>query len=201
MWYVIKDDQQMGPFDTDNLRYMHNHGKLDAACVVKEAASGRELSASELQAVLNPRSVQPTAPPPVVSPVAASHPQPTLQVPQGYYQPPQTHRHYAPPDPKQDPLRFVIPVNPSGLAIAAGYLGIFSMIGIAAPFAIIVGYLAIRDCQANPSKTGIGRAWFGLIAGVLFTIFYLWVLTANPFAPDPYTPSEVVPPTYGIPES
>lgn len=209
MWYVVKDGQPMGPFDTDNLRYMHNHGKLGEDCIVREAASGRDLSAEELKGVLNPRTIQATVPPPVVTaaPVAESpapsYPQPmqTAQphMPQGYYQQPQPHRQYAAPNPKDDPMRFVIPVNPSGLALAAGYLGIFAMTGVVAPIAIIFGYLGIRDCQNNPTKTGIGRAWFGLVAGVIFTLVYLWILIAKPFDGDPYSPGEVVPPTYDAP--
>jgi hypothetical protein len=66
-------------------------------------------------------------------------------------------------------IRMLIPVDRSGLAIAAGYLGLFSVLCLPAPIAVWVGVLAIRDIKANPTKHGLGRAWFGIIMGVLGT--------------------------------
>ena len=77
----------------------------------------------------------------------------------------------------QDPfLRMVIPVGRSGLAVAAGYLGLFSLIFFPAPFALGVGLLAIRDLRRHPEKHGMGRAVFGVVMGGLFTLFLLAIL-------------------------
>lgn len=71
-------------------------------------------------------------------------------------------------------MRLLLPVGRSGWAIAAGYLGLFSMVILPAPIAIIVSLIAIRDIRkskldAHP-KRGLGRAIFGLLMGVIFTL-------------------------------
>ncbi|MEI8281758.1 MAG: DUF4190 domain-containing protein, partial [Armatimonadota bacterium] len=52
-------------------------------------------------------------------------------------------------------------------ALLAGYLGLGSVLLIFAPFALAAGILGLRDIKANPTKTGKGRAWFGIIMGTL----------------------------------
>jgi hypothetical protein len=79
-------------------------------------------------------------------------------------------------------MRMLLPVGRSGLAIAAGYLGLFSFLVIPAPIALIISVLAIRDIKRNPKIHGMGRAIFGLVAGILGTIalvFFAAVLIAN----------------------
>jgi hypothetical protein len=75
-------------------------------------------------------------------------------------------------------MRLLLPVGRSRLAIAAGYLGIFSLIPIFGPIAIIVGVLAIRDISAHPDKHGMGRAIFGIVAGAFTTLVMLVMLIA-----------------------
>ncbi|MEO7589827.1 MAG: hypothetical protein ABI134_01325 [Byssovorax sp.] len=75
-------------------------------------------------------------------------------------------------------MRSILPVGRSGLAIAAGYLGIFSLIPIFGPIAILVGVLAIRDLKAHPDKYGMGRAIFGIVAGAIATLFVLMMIFA-----------------------
>lgn len=76
-------------------------------------------------------------------------------------------------DAHNDPLRFVIPVNPSAWAIASGYLGLFSVLGVFAPFALFTGIMAILEIKRHPEKTGIGRARFGIVMGAIFTVLFL----------------------------
>lgn len=69
---------------------------------------------------------------------------------------------------QDDPLlRMVLPIGRSGLAIAAGYLGLFSFIVIPAPLALLISILALKDIKKNPKKLGKGRAIFGLVMGIL----------------------------------
>lgn len=82
----------------------------------------------------------------------------------------------APPDAA---LRMLLPIGRSGWAIAAGYLGLFSPIAIFAPFAVVCGILALRDLEKHPEKVGRGRAWFGIIAGALFTLLLVAFLIAR----------------------
>ncbi len=71
-------------------------------------------------------------------------------------------------------IRMLLPVGRSGLAIAAGYLGLFGFLIVPAPLALIVSILAILDIRKSRStpkpKYGMGRAIFGLIVGILGTI-------------------------------
>ena len=55
-------------------------------------------------------------------------------------------------------LRFILPVGRSGYAIAAGYLGLFSLIVFPAPLALLFGILAVGDIRRHPKKLGMGRA-------------------------------------------
>jgi hypothetical protein len=73
-------------------------------------------------------------------------------------------------------LRFVLPVGRSGWAIAAGYLALFSVLCLPAPFALLAGIMAIREMRRDPSKHGMGRAVFGIIMGGIGTaLFLLWL--------------------------
>ena len=71
-------------------------------------------------------------------------------------------------------MRMLLPVGRSGWAIAAGYLGLFCLIVIPAPVALIVSIIAIRDIRKSRKtsypKHGMGRAIFGLIAGAAGTL-------------------------------
>ncbi len=67
-------------------------------------------------------------------------------------------------------MRFLLPVGRSGWAIAAGYLGLFSVGLVLAPIAIIVSIVALRDLKMNPKKFGKGRAIFGLVMGILGSV-------------------------------
>jgi hypothetical protein len=72
-------------------------------------------------------------------------------------------------------MRHIMPGSDlSGWAIAAGYLGLISLVLIPAPFAILTGAVALRDIGRNPTKRGLGRAWFGLVMGMLGTIGLFW---------------------------
>ena len=81
-----------------------------------------------------------------------------------------------PPDLTVDPSlgeRMMMPVGLSGWAIAAGYAGLLSPLGIFAPLAIFCGIMAIRDMKRNPKLHGMGRAVFGLVMGGLGSVLLL----------------------------
>jgi hypothetical protein len=80
---------------------------------------------------------------------------------------------------EDDPMiRMLIPVGRSGWAIAAGYAGLFAALFFPAPLAIVLGIVAIRDIKKNPKKHGMGRAIFGLVSGILFTIPLIFIIIA-----------------------
>ena len=70
-------------------------------------------------------------------------------------------------------MRKILPVGRSGLAIAAGYAGLFAFLVFPAPIALILSILAIYDLKQHPDKLGMGRAVFGLVLGILGTIALL----------------------------
>jgi uncharacterized RDD family membrane protein YckC len=81
---------------------------------------------------------------------------------------------WSPPPPRppagDDPaLRWVLPVGRSGWAIAAGYLGLFSLLVVPAPFALATGIIAVVRIRRDPKLHGMGRAVFGIVMGLLGT--------------------------------
>ena len=85
-------------------------------------------------------------------------------------------------------MRLLLPVGRSGMAIASGYLGLVSVLLIPAPFALLFGFLGMRDIKkskgsANP-KHGLGRCIFGMIAGAIGTAILLGILVISVFSPD-----------------
>jgi uncharacterized RDD family membrane protein YckC len=54
-------------------------------------------------------------------------------------------------------------------AVAAGYLGLCSVILFPAPFALIAGILGVRDLKQHPEKGGMAGAVFGIVMGCLGT--------------------------------
>ncbi|HEX8076165.1 MAG TPA: DUF4190 domain-containing protein [Chthoniobacterales bacterium] len=77
-------------------------------------------------------------------------------------------------------MRLLLPVGRSGWAIAAGYLGLFGLLVVPAPLALIVSIVAILDIQRSKSssrqKYGMGRAIFGLVVGILGTAILLFAV-------------------------
>lgn len=86
-----------------------------------------------------------------------------------------------PPLPRPDGTSsdWLLPTNRSGWSIAAGYLGLFSLLLLPAPFALIAGILGLRDIQRNPGLGGKGRAIFGIVMGGLFSVLLIVVLATD----------------------
>jgi hypothetical protein len=85
--------------------------------------------------------------------------------------------HFAPPE-ENAAIRMLLPIGRSAWAIAAGYAGLFALIPFLAPIALILGIVAIRDIKRHPKRHGMGRAIFGLVMGILGTIFLAFVVVA-----------------------
>ena len=69
--------------------------------------------------------------------------------------------------------RLIMPVGRPASAIAAGYLGLFSLLPFFGILAIIFSLVAFRTLKRNPHLHGRGRAWFGLTMGIIMTAIYL----------------------------
>jgi hypothetical protein len=92
---------------------------------------------------------------------------------------PVTGAAWGPPPERDRSVEYLLPVNRTGLSIAAGYAGLFAILLIFAPIALVLGVLALRDLQDKPAVAGRGRAWFGLIAGAIGTLGLILVIASS----------------------
>ena len=76
-------------------------------------------------------------------------------------------------------IRIALPVGRSLWAIAAGYVGLFSVLLVPAPLAILLGVVAIVDIRRHPKRHGMGRAIFAIVMGVLCTIVLAVVIVSR----------------------
>ena len=147
MWYYRRGEAQMGPVSWEDLVNTARAGGLGSGDLVWTDGMAQWQAAATIPGLLPAQA--PAAMPPVRP---------------AYTGPPR-------PSPGDDPMmRMLLPVGRSGWAIAAGYLGLLSFLGIFAPVSLIVGIVAVRDIQQHPEKHGLGRAWFGIVMGVLGSI-------------------------------
>ena len=72
-------------------------------------------------------------------------------------------------------LKMVVPLNTSALAIIAGYVGLISVLCLPAPFALLLGILALQHLQKNPKLDGKGRAIFAIVMGTIFSLVLVLV--------------------------
>jgi hypothetical protein len=68
--------------------------------------------------------------------------------------------------------RMLLPIDRPASAIAAGYLGLLSLLPFFGIAAIITSIVALRTLKRNPEYSGRGRAIFGLVMGSLMTFLY-----------------------------
>jgi len=73
----------------------------------------------------------------------------------------------------KDTMRLLLPVDRSVYAMIAGYMGLLSVLGIFAPFALIFGILGIIDINKHQEKCGMGRSIFGIIMGGFITLMII----------------------------
>jgi hypothetical protein len=162
-WFYGRDGQQLGPVTLTALQALVGTGQLRPFDLVWREGMPQWVQASTVPKLFPSGSVAPGAVPP---PLAHGQAQ------------------YGPggEDIGQNAgMRMLLPVGRSGWAIAAGYLGLFSLLPIFAPLALIISIIAIRDIKTHPQRHGMGRAIFGLIMGGIFTflLILMIVLTAT----------------------
>jgi hypothetical protein len=183
-WYYAHGGRQTGPVDLQVLVKLAALGQLRPEDLVWTNGMAQWTPAGALP-VFGPSFRQaawqqrpPLPPPAVAQPTApGAHPAPAdtamrAKTPLGYQGAPQAPYPGAPHQPgigDDAATRWLLPVGRSGLAIAAGYLGLFSVLACPGPIALIVSILAIRDLRAHPHKHGMGRAVFGLVMGIIGT--------------------------------
>jgi len=154
-WYYASSGVQNGPVSEEDLRSLAASGRLRPTDLVWSTGMAGWQPASSIPGLL---PSQPGAPPPLPPAQAPAQAAP----PAAFYPPPRLQDD-------DQALHWLLPVGRSGWAIAAGYLGLFSLLGIFAPFALITGILGLRAIKKNPRLGGRGRAIFGIVMGGIFT--------------------------------
>lgn len=74
------------------------------------------------------------------------------------------------PQSDNEALKWVVPIGASGFALAASWLAVASLLLLPGPVAVVFGILALRDIKKHPTKSGIARAWLGIVVGTLATL-------------------------------
>ncbi len=76
-------------------------------------------------------------------------------------------------------LRWILPIGHSPFAIAAGYLGLFSLVCCPlGPIAFILAILGIIQIQKNPRLSGMGRCVVGIVLGGIGSLGLLFFIFA-----------------------
>jgi hypothetical protein len=167
---VMRDGQEHGPIDLNTLRAWVTAGHVPVDALAVCQATGSRKAVGEVLGLPPPGYAPPGYAPPGYAPPGYAPP--------GAYPPPPGGYGYPPPPQGFQPVDIIAPVNVrNGLAVVAGYLGIFSfvcmgpLLGIPA---IICGILALRKKHLG----GAGRAWTGIVCGGLTTLAFLVFMVA-----------------------
>lgn len=68
------------------------------------------------------------------------------------------------------------PPSPDRVAVAAGYLGLVSVLIFPAPLALAVSLASMNRARKNPDYVGRRRSMFGLVMGLLGTSVFVLIL-------------------------
>ena len=179
-WYFLRDGGQFGPLSWQDLWRHGQKGELRPADLVWTEGMPEWRTAVSIPGLF------PAAQPPQVQQPVQPQPAPA-PAPSPYYQPQAAPAPYAQAAPQpvpqrpigDDPLmRMVLPVGRSAWAIAAGYLGLLSVLVVFAPLALATGIFALVDIKKNPHRHGMGRAIFGIVMGALGSILLVFIVIA-----------------------
>ena len=70
----------------------------------------------------------------------------------------------------EEELHLVLPMGTPISAIIAGYLGLVSVLILPAPFAVVMGFVGLRQIKKGGKRYGKARCWVGIILGGIVTI-------------------------------
>jgi GYF domain 2/Domain of unknown function (DUF4190) len=165
-WHYARAGEQIGPIAKAEMLARLSRGEIQSSDLVWTEGMSQWQPAGETRALFSK-----SAPPPL--------PRADEAIP--YAGRATLASMYPPPADlgKSAGMRMLMPVGRSGLAIAAGYLGLFSFVIIPAPIALIISIMAIRDIKKHPETHGMGRAVFGLIMGILGSLAILVLVVAG----------------------
>jgi hypothetical protein len=157
-WYYLKGGEQIGPISWEDLFRAAQARQFGPPDMVWGPGLATWQPAGSIPGLFQ-------APAPPVAAAPASSPARPAPAPG-----PQPVARAARPAGDDPVMRMVLPVGRSPWAIAAGYLGLFSLLLLPAPFAVATGLLALHDIRSDPTKHGKGRAIFGITLGAIGTL-------------------------------
>lgn len=70
----------------------------------------------------------------------------------------------------ENDLKYLIPMGTTPIPMIAGYLGLFSLLILPAPFALILGVVGLNQLKKKNITNGRGRCWTGIVLGSIFTV-------------------------------
>jgi len=75
-------------------------------------------------------------------------------------------------------LKYIIPINNTGMSIFAFYFSFLSITLVLAPLSVLFGILTLKNLKNHPGKHGKGRAYFAIAFGGFFSLILLVVIIA-----------------------
>ena len=171
-WYYAASDRQHGPVTEAELKRLLASGEVASTSLVWRDGMGEWQPAGQMSELGAVRPAVAAATLPTAAGVAAGPLPPPVPYPYGFgpsgpgYAPPPpappaaplAYGGYSPyppgqyPPPAVDPgMAMLLPIGVSGWAIASGYLGLFSVLLLPAPLAVITAALAFA------LKSSLGR--------------------------------------------
>ena len=156
-WYYTQGGQQQGPVTREAIGQLAAAGQLRPEELVWTPGMAAWQPAGQIGGLFPGFAAVPPPIPPQGIPMPYASPTPYAFYPQQRLG-------------DDAGIRMLLPVGRSAWAIAAGYLGLISVLMVPAPFALICSIVAIRDIKRHPERHGMGRAFFGLIMGLIFTV-------------------------------
>lgn len=162
-WMLDAGRNSIGPFDDHELRRLADEGKLAPSDLVCDTEGGSWVTASSVRPMYfhSVASSLPSAPPPPLPLPPILRPQPVQPQNAGAIDP---------------ALGMLVPLGVDPMALIAGYVGLFSIVLVPAPVALLLGLMALGRLKADPKARGAVRAWFAVIAGVIGSIGLLFLI-------------------------
>ena len=164
-YYISHQGKRYGPFEIPKIQQLLEKGKINEQAQV---CGEGEQEWQPLRSIIPPSPAEPA--------ISGTSPSPPPPPPPQIGTVPMTSNPgaFAGTDPA---LAILVPVGRTATSVIAGYLGIVSIfLGFPGPISVIVGILALKELNASPEKLGHGRAWFGIIAGIIGTLWAtIWI--------------------------
>ena len=156
-WISLQDGKSHGPYEVSAVRSYLSEGRINMQALACPEGGSEWRAISSIPELAGAATGSPAAPPPV-----APFPVPP--------------RSPVSVDPA---LAVVLPVGVDPVALLAGYVGLFSVLLVPAPFALALGVWSLVRLRGRPGSRGHVRAILGVVLGGIFTVLAVVLLVAS----------------------